>query len=63
MIRRQREVKEGKYEVVTLQYGLLKDTYIHQTIDSVLNDLETIRALSSVEVLEIRENGKKIVIG
>lgn len=63
MIRRQREVKEGKYEVVTLQYGLLKDTYIHQTIESVLNDLETIRALSSVEVLEIRENGKKIVIG
>ena len=61
MTKRQSKVEKGKYEVVTLQYGFLKDTYTHQTMDSVLNDLETIKALPSIEVLEIRENGKKLL--
>ena len=43
-----------------LQYGSLKDTYIYLDVDAILNDFETIRNFTTVQILEIREDGKKI---
>ena len=49
-----------RYEIDTLQYREHRDTYKHNDLESLLNDLANIETLKSVEIIEIRENGKAI---
>lgn len=49
-----------KYEITTLQYGIYKDVYVHNDIDSLFNDLANISEMETVEILSIVENGNPL---
>lgn len=51
--------KDMKYEIDTIQYSEIKDTYKHQSMGDLLRDLWNIHAVGrSTQIVEIRENGK-----
>lgn len=50
-----------RYEIDTIQYGEHRDTYRHESMESLLNDLCNIYEVrASTEIIEIRERGKPI---
>jgi len=49
-----------KYKLFTLQYGEFADVYEHKDLDALLHDLANISLMSTIEVIDIHENGKSL---
>ena len=47
-----------KYQIDTLQYGYYRDTFTHETKKDLESDLLNCAMLSSIQIVEIYEDGE-----